>query len=148
MNHYPILLTLHLFAAIIFVGTVFFEVLILEGIRKYVSPRMMHAIENAISKRAVRVIPWAVLTLYSAGIGMVALRYWPILQNPFASSFGTMLLIKIILAGSVFGHFCTAMFLRATGRMKSHYFKWIHLSVFTHMLGIVILAKAMFYWQP
>lgn len=146
MNLYPILLTLHLLAAFIFVGTVFFEVLILEGIRQYVSPRMMNGIESAIGKRAVRIMPWALLVLYSAGVGMVALRYWPILQNPFASSFGSMLLIKILLATSVFGHFCTAMFLRATGRLKSSYFKWIHLSVFTHMLGIVILAKAMFYW--
>ena len=33
---YPILLILHLFAALIFIGTVFFEVLVLESVRKHV----------------------------------------------------------------------------------------------------------------
>lgn len=31
---YPLFLTLHLFAALVFIGTVFFEVLFLESIRK------------------------------------------------------------------------------------------------------------------
>lgn len=31
---YPLFLTFHLFAALIFIGTVFFEVLFLESIRK------------------------------------------------------------------------------------------------------------------
>jgi hypothetical protein len=38
MSHF-VLVTLHLFAATMFVGTVFFEVLILEGIRKPVGAR-------------------------------------------------------------------------------------------------------------
>ena len=40
MSHF-VLVTLHLFAAIMFVGTVFFEVLILEGIRKPVGREAM-----------------------------------------------------------------------------------------------------------
>ena len=38
---YPVLLTLHLFAAIVFIGTVFFEVLFLGGIRRQLPDRMM-----------------------------------------------------------------------------------------------------------
>jgi hypothetical protein len=51
MSHFA-LLTLHLFAAIMFVGTVFFEVLILEGIRKPVGRDIMRTIELAIARRA------------------------------------------------------------------------------------------------
>lgn len=66
MSHF-ILNTLHLFAAIMFVGTVFFEVLILEGIRKPVGREAMRAVEAAIGRRARRIMPFVILVLYSAG---------------------------------------------------------------------------------
>lgn len=147
MNTYLFFLILHLLAAFLFIGTVFFEVIILEGIRPKVSPRFMAAIETAVGNRARVVMPWALLVLYLAGVMMVGLRYWPILRQPFDSSFGTMLFFKIILAVLVFAHFCTAMYLRKKGKLKSSYFKYIHLSVFIHMIGIIILAKSMFFWQ-
>ena len=117
MNWYPVFLTLHIFAALMFVGTVFFEVLILEGIRPQVSPRFMLAVERAIGNRARKIMPWVLLVLYGSGIGMVLNRYLPLLEHPFSSAFGIMLSLKILLA----------------------------LSVFCHMVGIVLLAKWMFY---
>ena len=41
---YPLLLTLHLFAALIFIGTVFFEVLFLEHIRKQLPAKLLSLI--------------------------------------------------------------------------------------------------------
>src|SRR3546814_3272535 len=58
---YPILLTLHLFAALFFVGTVFFEVLMLEGVRKHVPRDVMRTMEIAIGTRARRIMPWVLL---------------------------------------------------------------------------------------
>ncbi|WBG62662.1 CopD family copper resistance protein [Pseudomonas citronellolis] len=142
---YPILLTLHLFAALMFVGTVFFEVLILESVRKHVPAAVMRQVEQGIGKRARRLMPWVLLVLFGAGLGMVWTRYLPLLANPLASSFGTLLSLKILLALSVLGHFFSAMFLLHSGRMNSTYFRRIHLSVFSHMVGIVLLAKGMFY---
>ena len=142
---YPILLTLHLFAALMFVGTVFFEVLILESVRKYVPAAVMCQVEQGIGKRARRLMPWVLLVLFGAGLGMVWTRYLPLLADPLASSFGTLLSLKILLALSVLGHFFSAMFLLHSGRMNSTYFRRIHLSVFSHMVGIVLLAKGMFY---
>lgn len=141
---YSVLITLHLFAAFIFVGTVFFEVLILEGIRKHVARDAMRDVERAIGKRARQIMPWTLLVLYSAGIGM-AWHYRSILAHPFDSSFGTLLTIKIVLALSVLGHFITAMVLGSKGLLKTRYVQRIHISVFTHMVGIVLLAKAMLY---
>lgn len=141
---YPVLLTLHLFAALIFVGTVFFEVLILEGIRNHVARESMRDVERAIGKRARQIMPWTLLVLYGAGIGM-AWNYRVILAHPFDSSFGLMLTIKIVLALSVLGHFITAMVLGTKGLLKTRYVQRIHISVFTHMLLIVLLAKAMLY---
>lgn len=142
---YPILLTLHLFAALMFVGTVFFEVLILESVRKHVPAAVMRQVEQGIGKRARRLMPWVLLALFGAGLGMVWTRYLPLLADPLASSFGTLLSLKILLALSVLGHFFSAMFLLHSGRMNSTYFRRIHLSVFSHMVGIVLLAKGMFY---
>lgn len=142
---YPILLTIHLFCALFFIGTVFFEVLMLEGIRKKVPQDVMKTLEVAIGARARKVMPWVLLALFSAGIAMAWIQYRPLLTAPFASHFGLMLWLKIALATSVFGHFITAMTLRKRGKLHSNHFKHIHRSVFAHMVGIVLLAKWMFY---
>lgn len=141
---YPLLLILHLFAALMFIGTVFFEVLILESVRKHVPRDAMRTLEIAIGTRARNLMPWVLLVLYSAGIGM-AWQHRTALAHPFESSLGLLLTIKIVLAISVFGHFLTAMTLRRKGKLHAVHFKYIHLSVFCHMVGIVLLAKAMFY---
>jgi len=143
INHLT-LVTLHLFAAFIFVGTVFFEVLMLEGIRKHVPRDAMRAVETAIGVRARRFMPFVIIVLYAAGIAM-AWEYRAALANPFSSTFATLFALKILLALSVLAHFITAIRMGAAGRLKSHHFRYIHLSVFAHMVAIVFLAKAMFY---
>lgn len=141
---YGLLLTLHLLAAIAFAGTVFFEVVMLEGVRRHLPSQTMHAVERAIGNRAVRVMPWVLLTLYAAGIGL-AWQHRAVLAQPLASGFGGLLAAKIVLALSVAGHFATAMFWRRRGLLNGRRSRRLHLSVFGHVLAIVLLAKAMFY---
>jgi hypothetical protein len=141
---YPVLLTLHLIAALIFVGTVFFEVLMLEAVRSRVSPAAMREMESAIGARARALMPWVLLVLYLAGAGM-AWHHRAALTDPFGSSFASLLTIKIVLALVVLGHFVAAMTLMRRGLMRARHSRFIHLSVFTLVIGIVILAKAMFY---
>lgn len=143
MSHYGLLHILHLFAAIFFAGTVFFEVLILEGVRRHVPRNVMHQMEAGIGRRARQLIPWVLLVLYGSGLGM-AWRYRELLAHPFDSGFALMLSIKIVLALSVFGHFLTVMALHGRGRLVSSASRRIHLSVFAHVVGIVLLAKLMF----
>lgn len=143
MSH-SVLVTLHLFAAIIFVGTVFFEVLILEGIRKPLGHEAMRNVEIAIGRRARRIMPFVMIVLFGAGLTM-AWQFREVLAQPFGSHFATLLWIKIILAFSVLGHFIFAITMSGTGRLKSRHFKLIHISVFFHVVLIVFLAKAMFY---
>ncbi|MBP5076479.1 hypothetical protein HUS84_21330 [Pseudomonas chlororaphis] len=142
---YPLLLSLHLFAALVFIGTVFFEVLFLENIRKQLPAKLMVLLEQGIADRARQLMPWVLLVLFGAGLGMVWVRYLPVLAAPLASSFGTLLMLKILLAASVLGHFLVAMLLFRSGRMNPRYSRFIHHSLFGHMLLIVLLAKAMFY---
>jgi len=142
---YPLLLTLHLFAALVFIGTVFFEVLFLESIRKQLPARFMLLLEQGIGQRARTLMPWVLLVLFGAGLGMVWSRYLPVLATPLSSSFGTLLMLKILLATSVLGHFLGAMLLFKSRRMNARYLHFIHHSLFGHMVLIVLLAKAMFY---
>lgn len=144
MSPYATLLVLHLFAAITFAGAVFFEVLILGGLHGHVPEPTLHAIEAGIGRRARRIMPWVLLLLYGSGIGM-AWHYRALLAHPFDSGFAFMLTVKIVLALSVFGHFLTAMHVRARGARASAIFRRIHLSVFCHLIGIIVLAKLMFH---
>ncbi|HLU79678.1 MAG TPA: hypothetical protein VKZ52_08935, partial [Burkholderiaceae bacterium] len=79
---YPLLLIVHLFAAILFVGTVFFEVLMLEGIRKHVPKEAMRSVEAALGQRARAIMPWVLLLLFGAGFGL-AWYHRMALANPF-----------------------------------------------------------------
>ncbi len=94
---------------------------------------------------ARKIMPWVVGTLFVSG-GLMAVTHWPSLREPLASSFGTLLTVKIALAVSVLAHFINAMLAATDGCMSSKRFEWTHLSVAVHMLFIVILAKSMFFW--
>ncbi|RYF52890.1 MAG: hypothetical protein EOO29_57335, partial [Comamonadaceae bacterium] len=105
---YGLLLILHLLAAIAFAGTVFFEVVMLEGVRKHLPADTMRQLERAIGHRATALMPAVLLMLSLAGIGL-AWAHRAALAQPLASSFGLLLTLKIVLAVSVFGHSATAM---------------------------------------
>lgn len=139
---YGLVLVLHLVAAIAFAGTVFFEVVMLQGIRRHVPPEALREVERAIGNRAVRIMPWVLVTLYGAGITL-AWYHRAVLANPLSSPFALLLTIKIILAISVFAHFATAMTWRVRGTMTGRRSRRLHLSIFFHVLAIVLLAKVM-----
>ena len=90
---YGVLLILHLLAAIAFVGTVFFEVVMLEGVRKHLPQETMRVVERTIGNQATAVMPWVLLTLYAAGIGL-AWQHRAALAQPLTSSFGLLLLLN------------------------------------------------------
>lgn len=140
---YLLFLLAHLFAALIFIGTVFFEVLILA--RLPLPARMRVQVELAVGQRARALMPWVLLVLFGAGVGMVWLRYRPVLAAPTASAFGLLLSLKLILAASVLLHFLLTMLRMRRGRVSAGYLRFIHLSLFGHMVAIVLLAKSMFY---
>ena len=66
--------------------------------------------------------------------------------QPLDSRFGLLLTLKIALALSVFSHFMVAMTTGGSGERITRRFRRIHISVFCHMVAIVLLAKGMFYF--
>lgn len=142
MNH-TLLVTIHLLAAIAFGGTVFFEVMVLSHAQSSLPMRMRPQLEQAIGNRAVRIFPFVLLVLYGAGLAM-AWQFRGALAHPFSTSFGAILTLKIVLALSVLAHFFTAMFWRRRGKLSGTRSHALHLSIFCHIIVIVILAKALY----
>ncbi len=140
---YLLLKFVHLTAAACFVGGVFFEVMILSRAARQLDEAPRAQLSRALGQRARQVMHWVVLGLYGAGIGL-AWHYRAALAQPFASSFGTLLTLKICLALSILGHFILVVLLMRSGRMTPARSRLIHLSVLVQMLAILFLAKAMF----
>lgn len=143
---YPYLLVTHLLAAIAFIGTLFFEVVIWHNARRQLSDTSQAGAEQAIAVRSRKVLHGVVVLLYGAGMGL-AWQYRGALSQPLASSFGTLLSLKILLALSIIGHYLLLAYWLTHGRLSAARATWIRRSILGHMVLIVVLAKAMFYWQ-
>ena len=140
---YLLLKFAHLTAAAFFVGGVFFEVMILSRAARALETTPREQLSKALGQRARQVMHWVVLVLYGAGLGLTW-HYRAALTEPFASSFGTLLTLKICLTLSILGHFIAVVFLMRSGRMTHARSRRLHLSVLVQMLAILFLAKAMF----
>ncbi len=143
---YSLLHIVHLLAAIMFIGAVFFEVLVLARITPKVSSESLTEVQRAIGARLRVVLHWVVLFVYGAGIGL-AWHHRAALADPLSSSFGTLLMVKILLAIGVFLTFGLVAILLRSGKMTAARRQIIHWAIFAQMLGIVVLAKGMFYFH-
>ncbi len=141
---YSVLHVVHLLAAIFFIGTLFVEVAILARIRPQLGESVAQQLDRAVGARSRVVLHWVVLFVYGAGIGL-AWFHRQALAEPFASSFGMLLSLKILLAVGVFFTFGLVAILLRSGRMTPARYSAIHWAIFLQMVGIVVLAKAMFY---
>ena len=144
-EHYLVIQTIHLLSAMTFGGVVIFEVLILESLHGRLPKGVMMQIESGIIRRARHFMPAVIIVLYATGILMLR-AHFPDLATMPESGFGRLLLIKVALAGIVLVCFISAMTLHFLDKMNPAIFKAIHLVVFACIIGIVVLAKAMFYF--
>jgi hypothetical protein len=142
---YPFLLVIHLLAAIAFIGTLFFEVVIWHRARQQLADTAQVTADQAIAVRSRKVLHGVVVLLYGAGISL-AWRYREVLSHPLDSRFGTLLSLKILLALSIIGHYLLLAYWLKNARLTTLRASWIRRSILAHMVVIVILAKAMFYW--
>lgn len=143
-QYYGLLITIHLLCAIIFVGAVFFEVLVIEPLEKVLPEGMGAKLADAIPAHVRKFMPIVVALLFLTGGAMFWVHYT---SRPdfFQSKFGIMLTIKIGLAFIVLGIFASAIRASIKGTMNPCRFKYTHRVVAVLMLGIVLLAKGMFY---
>lgn len=142
---YAILLILHLAAAVAFIGTLFYQVVIWRAACRGLPEDSLQPIGEALSRVTRKILHWVVLVLYGAGIGL-AWQHRAALSNPFASSFGTLLSLKILLALSIVGHYLAFAVLLRKGRMTPRLNQRLHLAILLQMIAIIVLAKGMFHF--
>ena len=140
---YPWIILLHLACAIVFVGAVAFEVVVVESLHKRFDIVTVQRIEQAVMARVRSYMPVVVVLLFLSGFMLFDIRC-----NGFScvgSRFGNWLLLKVLLAFGVLGVFANAMWAMRRGKMDVCRFKHTHRIVLAMMVGIVFLAKTMFY---
>lgn len=139
---YPWIVLLHLACAIVFVGAVAFEVLVIESLSARFESATMERLEHAIMARVRRFMPIVVVLLFLSGGVLFDIRCEGLAC--VGSRFGNLLLAKVLLAFGVLGVFINAMWAMRHGRMDVCRFRHTHRVVLGLMVGIVFLAKAMF----
>lgn len=142
--YYGLFVTLHLLCALTFVGAVFFEVLVVEPIEKTLPPEVGCQIAEAIPRRVRGFMPFVIATLYLSGAAMFWVHY-SARPDFFHTKFGLLLTAKILLTFIVLGVFIASMRAARRGTMDVCRFRHTHRVVACVMLGIVLLAKGMFY---
>ena len=140
---YPWIVLLHLSCAIVFVGAVAFEVLVLEGLHQRLDVSTMRVVEQAVMARVRRFMPVVVVLLFLSGGALFDIRCVGI--SCVGSRSGNLLLLKVLLAFGVLGVFVNAMWASLRGKMDLCRFRHTHRIVLALMVGIVFLAKTMFY---
>lgn len=143
-SHYGLFVTVHLLCAITFIGAVFFEVLVVEPIEKRLPPDIGGPLADAIPKRVRTFMPVIVALLYLTGAAMFWVHY-SARPDFFHTRFGLLLTTKITLTFAVLGVFVVSMRAAIKGTMDVCRFRHTHRIVAVLMLGIVLLAKGMFY---
>jgi uncharacterized protein len=140
---YPWIVLLHLSCAIIFVGAVVFEVVVLESLHKRMDIVAVGELQKAVMARVRRFMPFVVVLLFASGFALFDIRCDGIAC--VGSRSGNLLLLKVLLAFGVLGVFVNAMWASRHGRMDVCRFRHTHRVVLGLMIGIVFLAKTMFY---
>ena len=142
-NLYPYAQIIHLFCAIIFVGYLFFDVIILRAASKKMPPELAQKAKQAIGSVAVRIMPICVLLLVLTGgmmmsnwVGSKAGGYFETnLQIAFMIKF---FLAMVIVAAVIVNLSCKFIFKRPSPLGN------IHPIALTFAVAIVLLAKVMF----
>lgn len=140
---YPYFLTLHLLCAIIFLGYIFTDVVLLSPIRKLIGDEIADKVFGVISRRGVKIMPICLLLLVLSGGAMIS-RYVGSLQGFFDTSLQRILMVKVAFALCIVIMAITSLSCKFLG-FKNPLAKIIHPLALVLGAGIVILAKMAFY---
>ena len=141
---YPFLLIIHLFCAIIFVGYLFFDVVIYPNVKKILGDEINLKVSSAIQKRARKIMPLSILMLLLTG-GMMLSRYVGSDIGFFNSRLQSLLMIKVGLASVIFIFVAISLSCAFVFKCRNPLGKIIHPIALFLSIFIVIIAKLMFY---
>ena len=142
-NLYPYAQIIHLFCAIIFVGYLFFDVIILRAASKKMPPELAQKAKQAIGSVAVRIMPICLLLLVLTGGMMMSNWVGSKAGGYFETKLQIFLMIKfclamVIVAAVIVNLSCKFIFKRPSPLGNIHPF------ALTAAVFIVLFAKVMF----
>ncbi|BCX80081.1 copper resistance protein CopD [Campylobacter sp. 19-13652] len=140
---YPYAQIIHLFCAIIFLGFVFFDVVIFARAKGDLGERF-EAVKQAIVKRAIKIMPVCLLLLLLSG-GIMMSTWVNRNIGYFDTPLQKIFMIKVALALIIFAGVALSLSCRAL-KKPSPKFMQLHFHKFVLVLGffIVLFAKLMF----
>ncbi|PAF53658.1 copper resistance protein CopD [Helicobacter sp. 13S00482-2] len=141
---YPFILIIHLFCAIIFLGYLFFDVVIFPNIKRIFGEEVSSKASKAISARGVKIMPLCVLGLLITG-GMMLSNYINTNSGWFDTNLQKLLLIKVFLALVIILMVAISLTYAFILKKPSPVRKIIHPVAIVLGFFIVILAKLMFF---
>lgn len=140
---YSIVLIVHLFCAIIFLGFVFADLFVLPVIKKVLNEQEHEKVMTAISSRARMIFPLSVLILILSGGYMLA-SYINSELGVFNTNLQLLLLLKVFLALMIASGVVYSIVNKVLKKTPNSIMKHFHKFVLFSGILIVILAKLMF----
>lgn len=141
---YPILLIIHLLSAIIFLGYIFFDVVIFPIVKKILGQEISDKVSEAILVKGTKIMPLCILGLFITGAGMLS-HYIGGDMGAFQTNFQKLLLLKVLLALVVITMVIFSIFCRFIFKIRNPIGKFVHPTVLVLGFFIVILAKLMYF---
>ncbi|OCR14428.1 copper resistance protein CopD [Helicobacter pullorum] len=141
---YPYFLTIHLICAIIFLGFIFVDVVLLTPIRKILGDEFANQMWSVISKRGGKIMPFCLLVLVLSGGAMIS-RYIGSEIGYWNTTLQQLLVLKAFLALLIFFAVLVSLTFHHLLKKSNPLAKIIHPLALILGLFIVILAKFAFY---
>lgn len=141
---YPYFLTIHLLCAIIFLGFIFTDVVLLSRLKKVFGEKKAGEILAPIMKTGVKIMPICVLLLVLSG-GAMMTRWLGFSKGFFDTPLQTLLSIKIILAFVIVCFVLNALCFKLLLKKANPLGAYTHKIVLCLGFVIVILAKFAFF---
>ncbi|MBZ7985043.1 copper resistance protein CopD [Campylobacter sp. Cr9] len=141
---YPFALIIHVFCAIIFVGYLFFDVVIFSKAKKNLKQELRTEVQEVITKKAIKIMPICVLLLLLTG-GMMMSKWVGSQIGYFDTTFQQIFMLKVFFACLIFIMVALSLSYKFILKKPNPLNKIIHPLALTLAILIVLCAKLMFY---
>lgn len=140
---YSIVLIIHLFCAVIFIGYVFADVIVLPTMKKVLDENAYKDVTTALSNRARMIFPFSVLVLVLSG-GFMLSKYINSEAGFLSTSLQQLLMLKVLVALVIVSGIVYSLSRRFLKKTPHPIMKHFHKIVLVLGIIIIILAKLMF----
>lgn len=140
---YTIALIIHVLCAIIFLGFVFTDVVVLTAVKKTMGKEMHEKVMNAIIKRGIKIFPPIVLLLIATG-GFMFTKYINSQAGMFNTSLQQLLMLKVFLVLLIILGVIYSLYTKFTNTKPVAFMEHFHTYTLIAGFFIVVLAKYMF----